>query len=124
VDSVNYQAGGGAGYFADGESAGSTSAGYQATRPYAGSHGGYGSWSWGQSHPYGNRYGGFGGGSGNGAHDAGNGGGYTGGGGVGAWSSPYISIGGTSRNNGIAGTITFGNDGTYHLNGKVIVTLN
>jgi len=124
--SANYGSGGGAGYFADGNVPTSTTSGLQATRPYAGSHGGYGSWSWGSSHGYGNRYGGFGGGGGNGAHDPGGGGGYTGGGGstFGYNQSPNISQGGTSRNNGISGTISFGNSIEIAANGSVTVTLN
>jgi hypothetical protein len=121
--SVNYGSGGGAGYFANGNVPTSTSSGFEAQRPYTGSQGGYGSWQWGSSHAYGNRYGGFGGGGGNSAHDAGGGGGYQGGGGLGAWSSPNLSAGGTSRNNGIAGTISFGNQTGLEQNGKVIVTL-
>ena len=120
--SVNYSSGGGAGYFANGNVPGSTSSGFEAQRPYTGSQGGYGSWSWGSSHAYGNRYGGFGGGGGNGAHDPGGGGGYQGGGGKGYNQNP-VSQGGTCRNNGIAGTISFGNQTDLEQNGKVIITL-
>jgi hypothetical protein len=123
--SANYSSGGGAGYFADGNVPASTTSGFQAVRPYAGSQGGYGAWSWGSSHGYGNRYGGFGGGGGNGAHDPGGGGGYTGGGGSSfGYNYDPVSQGGTSRNNGIAGTISFGNSTETEANGKVIVTLN
>ena len=122
--SANYGSGGGAGYFANGNVPTSTSSGFEAQRPYTGSQGGYGAWSWGSSHGYGNRYGGFGGGGGNGAHDPGGGGGYQGGGGgsFGYQTNP-VSQGGTCRNNGIAGTISFGNQTGLEQNGKVIITL-
>jgi hypothetical protein len=118
-----YGGGGGAGYFADGGIPTSTTASLTAQRPGIGSRGGWGSWQWGSTSYHGDKYGGFGGGGGNGAHDPGGGGGYTGGGGVANWSTPYGSIGGTSRNNGITGTITFGS-GTYLQNGSVIITRN
>ena len=122
--SANYLSGGGAGYFANGNVPSSTSSGFEAQRPYIGAQGGYGAWSWGSSSVYGNRYGGFGGGGGNGAHDPGSGGGYQGGGGSGfGYNYAQVSQGGTSRNNGIAGTISFGNSTETEANGKVIITL-
>jgi hypothetical protein len=122
--SANYGSGGGAGYFEDGNVPTATTSGLMAQRPYIGAQGGYGSWSWGSSHGYGNRYGGFGGGGGNGAHDPGGGGGYQGGGGSAfGYNLNPRSQGGTCRNNGITGTISFGNSTEVEANGKVIITL-
>ena len=122
VTDTDYQSGGGASYGINGAGAG-TPGPSGGKNPYNGATGG----NYAYNNVSYNNVGGFGGGGGSGAHAGAGGGGYVGGRAAVSYSASP-GYGGSTRNNGISGTVTFGQDliakaGTPQM-GKVIITLN